>query len=84
MAWEGRKRPTQADHNLPATATSLFKSSANDFLQRKSAKNCKLFFKEKLDQMKTLRGLWEAPMEGASQVGGEASQWKVGLAEHSF
>ena len=37
MAWEGRKRPTQADHHLPATTTSLLKSSANiAFLQRKA------------------------------------------------
>ena len=39
MAWEGRKRPTQADHPLPATATSLF-------MVKSSAKTIMAFFKE--------------------------------------
>ena len=74
MAWEGRKRPTQADHHLPATATSLFKSSANGFLQRKHSQRIASFFMVKnLDQETTMpKAQWKVfwrykrgrPMEG--------------------
>lgn len=82
MAWEGRKRPTQADHPLPATATSLF-------MVKSSAKTIMAFFKESTakelqaslwERTLTKKPVCQKPNGRSFSVASEAVQWKVVLA----